>query len=173
MSSSKLPVPKSHSLFPALGKSVCKNGRVHFKGLIFIDTALATACRRKKQCMAFCSRGQWESIAEIFQTVRPFMFSLGFGFQYLINFLRFAEHWECSKRGKTLIKGQIIHTVQNKQAFLPCIFFRQLNRHAANSLTDHFFQYRATTEDFNNMPVASIEAEDYCIPFMIHAWKPN
>lgn len=59
----------------------------------------------------------------------------------------------------------------SKQALFPVIFFR-LNKHAANNLTDHFFQYRATTEDFN-MPVASIKAEDCCIAFKIHAWKLN
>lgn len=73
--------------------------------------------------MAFHSRGQQESIAEIFQMVRAFVFSLGFGFQYFINFLCFAEHWECSKRGKTLIKGQIIHMVQNKQVSTFSLYF--------------------------------------------------
>ena len=81
MSFSKLSVRKSHSLFSTLGKSACKNGQVHFKGAIFIDTASVTACRRKELCLAFCSRGQQqESIAEMIHTVGAFMFSFGFGF---------------------------------------------------------------------------------------------
>lgn len=78
--SSKLSVRKSHSLFPALGKSACKDGRTHFKGAISIDTASVTARRRKEQCMASCSRGQQqESIAERIHTVGTLMFSYGFG----------------------------------------------------------------------------------------------
>lgn len=37
---------------------------------------------------------------------------------------------------------------QASKNFFPVIFSD--NTHAANNLTDHFFQYRATTEDFNN-----------------------
>lgn len=56
LSSSKLSVPKTHFLFPTLGKSACKNGQVRFRGATFIDTASVTACRRQEQSMAAGSR---------------------------------------------------------------------------------------------------------------------
>lgn len=55
------------------------------------------------------------------------------------------------ERGNT--DQRVDNSHDRKQAskhFFPVFFFRQLNTHAANNLTDHFFQYRATREDFNN-----------------------